>query len=465
MDLRRLVPLTLLVLASVLSSRNPVFAAGPTTLTGTLADGATYKIEVPANWNGTLVLYSHGYVVPGTPNPAQDVGDPLTGDWLRSHGYALAGSSYSTTGWAIEQAFQDQTALLDYFTARVGKPQQTIAWGHSLGGIITAGLVQDFPDRFSAALPMCGVLAGGVGIWNEGLDGAFAFKTLVAPNTGLQVVHSTSPGANLGIAEGALLAAQATPQGRARLALVAALSDVPGWYAPTSSEPARNDYTAQEQNQFLWEQQVDFPFAFAFRSELERRAGGNPSWNTGVDYRSQLKRSIDHHEVEALYRQAGLDLNTDLQALNKATRVAADPAAVSYLSRYIIFNGQIHIPVLTMHTTGDGLVPVQDEQAYKQVVHKAGNGAFLRQTFVHRANHCSFTPAETIAAFQTLIDRLDTGHWGDTSAQALDRRAADVGAQYNVFGGSSGVVPTAPAFIPYHPAVFLRPYDSLSTRS
>ena len=73
------------------------FAGGsaPRPSTGTLRDGATYLIQVPAGWNGTLVLYSHGYVTPGSANPATDVGDPLTGQWLLSNGYALAGSSYA----------------------------------------------------------------------------------------------------------------------------------------------------------------------------------------------------------------------------------------------------------------------------------------------------------------------------------------------------------------------------------
>ena len=83
-----------------------------TVLCGSLADGATYLIEVPAHWNRTLFLYSHGYVVPGGNNPAQDVGDPVTGGWLLSHGFALAGSSYSSTGWAIQQALPDQIATL-----------------------------------------------------------------------------------------------------------------------------------------------------------------------------------------------------------------------------------------------------------------------------------------------------------------------------------------------------------------
>jgi hypothetical protein len=157
--------------------------AAITTYAGTLQDGATFLIEVPSPWNGILLLYSHGYVVPGSPNPAQDVGDPATGAFLLSNGFALAGSSYAHTGWAIQEALPDQIAVLDTFAALVGTPSRTIGWGHSLGGIITAGLTQRFPYRFDAALPMCGVLSGGVGTWNQGLDAEFAFKTLLASGT------------------------------------------------------------------------------------------------------------------------------------------------------------------------------------------------------------------------------------------------------------------------------------------
>src|SRR5258708_19494238 len=91
-------------------------------------------------------------------------------------------------------------------------------------------------------------------------------------------------------------------------------------------------------------------------------------------------------------------------------RVAADPAAVSYLDRNISFDGQLSVPVLTMHTTGDGLVISPNEGAYANGVNAAGKGALLRQTFVHRAGHCAFTEAETVAALQVLLERLDTGH-------------------------------------------------------
>jgi pimeloyl-ACP methyl ester carboxylesterase len=450
---------TVLILSIADTSRAQ---ASLTTKTGSLNDGATYLMEVPSNWNGTPFLYSHGYVTPGSPNPAIDVGDPATRAFLLANGFALAGSSYATTGWAIHEALSDQIATLDLFDAMFGHPVATIAWGHSLGGIITAGLIQRNPKRFSAAQPMCGVLAGGVATWNTALDAEFAFQTLLAPNAGLQVVNITNPDANLTLAEEVLAGAQATPQGRARIALGAALSDVPGWFTPTSPEPAPTDYVSQEANQFLWDQQVDFPFVFAFRAELEVRAGGNVSWNTGVDYRKQLEKSVDLAEVRALYQAAGLSLDADLEALNHAARIKANPAAVDYLKQNIIFDGLIDIPVLSMHTKGDGLVVVQNETAYKDVVDFVGGNSRLRQTFVDRAGHCAFTPAETIAAVETLLTRLETGHWPSIEANLLNGGAAALGPDFNIFEVGTTIVPTPPAFIDYTPAAYLRPFDAFA---
>jgi pimeloyl-ACP methyl ester carboxylesterase len=437
--------------------------AGVTMLPGTLPDHATYLIEVPANWNGTLFLYSHGYVVPGSANPAQDVGDPFTRFFMLSSGYALAGSSYATTGWAIHEALSDQMAVLEVFKRVFGRPKRNIAWGHSLGGIITAGLIQRNPESFDAALPMCGVLSGGVATWNTALDSEFAFKTLLAPGTGLQLVNITNPAANLEIAEVALAEAQATVQGQARIALVGALDDTPGWFTPLSPEPAPTDFAGEEANQFLWDQLVDFPFVFAFRAELEARAQGNVSWNTGVDYRRQLDRSIGRDQVRALYQEAGLDVDADLKTLNDAVRISADPHSVRYLENNIIFDGEIHIPVLTLHTKGDGLVVVQNESAYKQIVDIAGNGEFLRRTFVSRAGHCAFTPAETIAAVQTLVHRLDTGRWHDVDAGDLNKTATALGPAFNLYVTTQGaIVPTLPAYIEFEPSPYLRPFDAFT---
>ncbi|HWG62635.1 MAG TPA: hypothetical protein VG253_13065 [Streptosporangiaceae bacterium] len=426
---------------------------------GSLPDGATYLIQCPAGpWNGTLFLYSHGYVVPGASNPALDAGDPVTANWLLGHGFALAGSSYATTGWAVQQAIPDQAGTLGVFDHSHGTPTRTIAWGHSLGGMITAGLIQRYPDRFSGALPMCGVLSGGVATWNVALDASFAFQQLIDP--AVQVANISNPAANLNSAEAAASAAQKTASGRARLALAAALGDTPGWFTPLSAQPAPSDAAAQEANQFLWDTQVDFPFTFAFRAELEARAGGNPSWNTGVNYVADFSRSADHREVIALYRAAGLSLTRDLSKLNDAARISAKASAVGYLERNIAYNGQLSVPVLTMHTTGDGLVVPENEQAYLSAARQAGNRPKLREIFVHRAGHCAFTPAETISAVRVLLNRLDTGRWDATALKpsSLNASAAALGPNYNIFVVGGKLRRAAPAFLRYRPRPYLRPF-------
>ena len=113
-----------------------------------------------------------------------------------------------------------------------------------------------------------------------------------------------------------------------------------------------------------------------------------------------------------------------------------------------------------MHTKGDGLVVVEDESAYKDVVDREHNDTFLRQAFVHRAGHCAFTPAETVVAFQALVDRLNAGTWPKLAAGALNQEAKALGSTFNVLFVNGQEVPVAPAYFKFAPAAFLRPFDA-----
>jgi len=182
----------------------------------------------------------------------------------------------------------------------------------------------------------------------------------------------------------------------------------------------------------------------SWRQEAEEHAGGNMAWNVGVDYGRLLARSSVRDEVVALYRRAGLSLKADLAALAAAPRISADPAAVGYMARHISFSGRLTRPMLTIHTTGDPLVPVQVEHAYRDAV---GSSALLRQAFVHRAGHCTFTTGEMLAALRALEGRISTGRWPDTSANALNRAASDLDPS------------ATPAYIGYRPAPYPRPFN------
>lgn len=135
---------------------------------------------------------------------------------------------------------------------------------------------------------------------------------------------------------------------------------------------------------------------------------------------------------------------------------------MGYAIRNIAFNGRLGgVPVLSLHTTGDPLVVVQQERAYAQAVRAAGDAGLLRQAFVHRAGHCTFTPAERIAALQALVHRVETGAWDDATApERLNPAATALGAGLNLLLLSATTqVPTPPAFQAYAPGPFLRPFN------
>ena len=429
------------------------------TFEGTLPDGATWTIDVPADWNGTLLVYGHGLVPPGQPNPAEVAPDPVTREHLVDHGFALAGSSYASTGMAIEEAVADQLAVIDVFAAQVAVPTRTVAWGSSLGGLVTALLLDRHADRVDGGLSLCAPLAGGNRLWNTYLDALFVLSTLL--DTPVPLVDLAAPEdafAAVGALSAALDTAQATPAGRARIALAAAMMDLPGWIGAGNPRPRRNDLAEQEAAQYE-HFKTTIVFGLVLRADQEARIGGNPSTNAGVDYGRQLRTSSSDHEVRALYRAADLSLHVDLARLAAAPRVAADPAATIRLDELASPTGVLADPMVTLHSNGDQLATVEHEQAYRATVHRAGSGRVLRQLFTERAGHCTFTPAETVTALDVVLRRIDTGMWpSDLGAAALDRRAVALGPDLNVAldDDSQSLIPVDPAFSTRRPGPFLR---------
>lgn len=422
---------------------------------GVLPSGSPYLIEIPEDWNGVLLSLQRPHPAePDEPVWTEEESLPAA---LVARGFALAASG-NKIFWPLENAFSDQEPLLDTFAHLAGEPKHTIPIGLSIGGIMTAGLVQRFPERFSGALPLCGNLAGAVGTHNRELDIAFVVKTLLAPDTGLELVNISDPGPNFRVSQSVLADAQATAGGRARLSLAAAVGNIPGWRSPGSPEPAPHDARARQQNQFGWFEDPCFVVYFWAREQVERQAGGNPSWNTGVDYRDLLARSPERETVEALYAEAGIDLDADLQTLADADRFEADQDAVAYLERHIVFDGNLgKVPVLVAHTIGDGLVTPDHVRAYTDVVAARGHADLLRSVFINRGGHCTFSIAEVVAALEALLARVESGAWDDLRPKRMNERAAELGleAAATPFGTGGG-----PAFRAFEPPRFPRPYDA-----
>jgi len=438
---------------------------GRRTLTGELG-GAAYRVELPERWNGTLVLYSHGYFPEGFPSFGIAVANrPETEAWLLDHGYALAASDFlGRTGYQVEQGQRDQIALLDWFEANVGRPRRTISYGMSMGASIAVRLGERHPDRFAGVATICGV-HDSVGNFNAILDMNVAVKELLAGgDPAIELVRPTDAEAGVALLAQAVERALTTPDGLARLALVASLNNVSGWYSPHVPRPEDRAEWIRNQAQWVLNAYV-LSLGPTGRVDLERRAGGNPSSNEGVDYRQQVLRSSQREVVVAAYRDAGIDLRADLDRLNASPRISADPGAADWL-REQVADGTTPQPTISLHTTGDGGASVDQERWYADTVRRHGDLRDLRQLWVERGAHCSTNAAEEITMLRTLFDRIDTGRWPSTGPRRLTAAAEQLGDAYTLvmdFGRFDPVTglpyeqPMPPGFTRFHPPRPLRP--------
>jgi dienelactone hydrolase len=399
-------------------------APTPAHYTGTLADGATWIADAPEHWNGALILFSHGF----GPLTAADAPSQASADALLAQGYALAGSSYDPNGswWALASAERDQFAALAAVEGVLGRPERVIAVGESMGGLVNSQIAQDGAGRVDAALNLCGLVAGGVDLNNYQLNAEYAITALLPGAADVPIRDYASPDAGAAAAAqlaAAISQAQSSAAGRARIALVAALLNEADW-APGQTAPAPGDYAGQEAQEYAWLTSGQLAFIESGRFFIEQAAGGDSGWNAGVDYARLLSGSAHAGQVAALYRQAGLSLDADLNTLTRGAHYTAEGDSLAAMRATSTDTGRLAVPLLDIHTTADQLVPVEQETAFADEVRAAGDSALLRQAYAQRQGHCNFTAAEIVAALDTVDRRAADGHWGQSTSAASLQEAA-----------------------------------------
>jgi hypothetical protein len=404
-------------------------AAPGSEVTGTLANGTTWVADLPQSWNGTLILYSHGF----GPLTAADAPDPNTQAALLADGYALAGSSYdpNNSEWALDTAVSDQFGTLAAVESTVlpHRPSHVIAFGTSMGGLISALEAQQGRGKIDGALTTCGIVGGGVNLNEYQIDGEYAVAQLLGdPST--QLVGFGDDGTALATAA-ALTAdaaqAQTTAAGQARLALAMAFLNVTPWNGSDPAPVPASDPAGQEAAQY----NTLFSGAFSIldfielgRVSIDQADGGQATWDASTNFAQAFQHSPFKHEAEALYKAAGLSLRDDLATLTDNATIKADPAALRSLYQTSVPTGRLEVPELDLHTIGDNLVPVQNENYYRKLVDQAGSGDLLRQAYTESFGHCNFSSAELVAGVQAVMHRVTTGHWGDVATTASLERAA-----------------------------------------
>ena len=344
-----------------------------TTLEGDIGPGAHYVISVPENWNGDLVLYAHGYTAPIFP-VGLPPGEEVLVEGLRTialqTGFAFAYSSYSQTGLGLRDAAQRTDQLANVFASRVGEPGRTFLIGASFGGLAALKLVEAHPERFAGLLTLCGML-GGVRAEIDYVSHVRVLFDYFYPGVLPGNLYELPADFDLlqDIVGPVSAAIQANPQ---PAILMTQITQTP---IPFSSGPE----LGQSIIQALVLQAIEL------QDLLDRTHGQGFFDNTQTVYTGNLPP----------------ELLADLNA--HVARYSDGPAAAHFLAKYYEPTGDLRVPLVSLHTSLDPVVPIFHEATYRSLVEGKGQGANLHQTTPERYGHLMFTPEEIVGAFGQMI--------------------------------------------------------------
>ena len=340
---------------------------------GTLEHGALYQICFPGEWNGDLVLYAHGHV-PADQElalPNDQVGNQSLSATVNGLGYAYATTSYRHNGLLGPEGVEDMVEL-EATVRRLYRPDpgRTVLVGVSEGGMV-GGLAADrHPDVFDGVLSACGPVGSLRGQLDYFVDFRVVFDYLfpdVIPGTPVDVPPDVMARWEQRYAPAVALALVANPARARELIRI------------TGAPVERDDVVAIAVTavSILWYNVVG-------TANAHQRLGGQPFDNSARVYSG----------------------SSDDAALNAGVaRFTADPAAVAATTEFET-TGQLEVPVVTLHTTGDPVVPFQQEALYAAKVAASGAADHLTQVTVERYGHCNFEASELLSAFSSLIQQI-----------------------------------------------------------
>jgi hypothetical protein len=360
---------------------SPDIAHTPAGLTeiGTL-NAVPYRIDIPAAWNHKLIVYFHGYSeTPYTYRIGSLLNEQVAP--LFERGYAIIESGYSASGWALAEAYPETEQLRLYFLKKYAQPAlgksakkieknpesiETIAAGGSMGGALVAAVLELNPKPYAGGLNLCGSV-GPTDLafqrrfaWRAAFD--FYFPNLLPPIDPVPADYEETR--------------------TLRVRVEQALNDNP------AGALAMRNLTWLHSNHDLALAMVYFTFVIG---DIQHRAHGN-----AFDNRNFIYTGTDPSNTYS-----------DNLLNDNVRRYAADPHAREYLVHHYTPTGQLHRPMVALHTVYDPRIPANTLTVYAEQVAVAGYSENLVQQFVNRDGHCTFTEDEIGRTFDELTAWID----------------------------------------------------------
>jgi hypothetical protein len=366
--------LVVAVALSVVGSSKPAAAATPgPCVTNVLQSGASTLICIPADgWNGQLLVFAHGYVAPGLPLDFYNItlldGTPLP-TLAQSLGFAFATTTYRRNGLAILEGEDDIRQLVAEFKNTYSEPLRTYLTGVSEGGLVTALLAEQSPGLFDATLAACGP----IGSFRAQLNYFGNFRVLF--DYFFPAVLPKWTQASITIDQSVMAAWYTTyvPKITAALASKPAIALELLRVAQAPYDPTQPATIVNTTLDLLW-------YNIFATNDAVARLGGNPFGNRSAWY---------------------LGSTDDLLLNLKVARFSASPVATAALNAYRT-SGDLSIPLVTLHTVADDVIPIWQEALYATKVSASGRGRFVPIP-VLAYGHCNFTTNQVLGALTVMV--------------------------------------------------------------
>jgi dienelactone hydrolase len=342
--------------------------------------GAEYVIEVPAGWQGGLVVFAHG--IQRGPGPGAVTSLPIASH-VTAQGHAWIASGYRAREYQPHLFIEDLVALRELFFKEVGRPRWTIIYGQSMGGHIVVASLELRPGLYQGGLAECG-LVDGIAI----ADYLLAYTAAAELIAGVPLLDAPDRPEfarvlNEGVVPALGTPGAYTPRGRQFDSVVKYLmgADQAGHDLPLRVQGL--------QRRFLLNMTYRHPDV-----EKEATPGGRAASTAHVRYRIDPGLGLTED-----------DLNARVRRLHPAKDARSPSANPVYAER----TGRLTAPLLTLHETGDAWVPLSLEQSYRRRTIAAGTTHLLVQRVTRAPSHCGFDGETRELAFDDLVAWIERG--------------------------------------------------------
>jgi hypothetical protein len=372
-----------------------------------LKSGALFRVCVnPLRWNRDIVVFVPGYHDPASdPSLPTDLTDTPASLLFTDLGYAFASTSFRDTGllepdtWIAEDLLELVATAKTVLQAATNRTTRFVyQTGGSQGGLVTVKAVEQYPSIFHGGLAACGP----IGDYQRQINHVADFRVVFDYFFRDVVTDPSDP-------------VWAYPVWQQTLA-----ADDPGYVDPTEWARVKANGEAA----------IDDP-ANASRIDQVISVTGAPIDPAQPETRKETAAGILWYSFrgtdDAIHKLNGMPFDNQLRtyagsaddaALNDNVERFSFAADASLLAR-LQTSARPSRPLVTIHTTGDAIVPIWHQTLYRSRL------SFLRRWLhtpftIHRYGHCNFKDEEVLAAFGVLVLKV-SGHNLLVSSNVLPR--------------------------------------------